>query len=617
MFDKTRAMLLLRDFGTNIRYSILEVLYSVFLVVTTINLLSILRPTIFATAYRITFPTAFDVLFTEFWYTDLLLIASTGAAILVFCKPKLKIIALGAIYVVFGGTTIIWQQLVIPFLVVSALLIIILPLVVKRYTFSFSFLKVTIVFLVMFSALEILSLTRWLSYPVFYSRIYEDLSWIFARREALISSLLGAATPYLLITLTVGFSLKLIIGSSKKIELFLKQFCRSFREQDFFERNHRILLGFALGLPVIIVAYSYLPTINPNYTIGWDAEGYLQFNEELQNSSSLQEYLRGAFIGINQGDRSLTLIVVNLIVTLLSPIVSALDTIRIILPMMLGVLLVYSAYRFVRETSNERLAVIAALMTALSHQVIVGIYGGLLANWLALSILFVLFWLLARLYVRFTIRNFVFAVVAGMALLFTHIYTWNFFILVGSVILTITLVEWFSRGRKGIPVFGLALFFIIVLTIGADFGRSLIGAASGIFENAEIARSQTDLENFSLRWNNLLYAMAIRYGGAYENMVVILLAIGWWFKFDRRSYLDKVVFAFLIASVLPLLFGDLVVQSRIIYNLPIQFPAAITLWRITKSANPSLTKIFVVFVFAYLLTYAFRNAANFYLILPT
>lgn len=78
------------------------------------------------------------------------------------------------------------------------------------------------------------------------------------------------------------------------------------------------------------------------------------------------------------------------IVLSLSPYLSTVDSIELVLPMILAPSISMAIFFLTREiTKNEVIAILSAFLTMISPQFLVGIYAGFYANWFALILAFI------------------------------------------------------------------------------------------------------------------------------------------------------------------------------------------------------------------------------------
>ncbi|MGH9856662.1 MAG: hypothetical protein ACRD4B_02345, partial [Acidobacteriota bacterium] len=194
--------------------SALEIVFVLFAFTVVINFLSLFQVDFLITVYRITYPATFQATITELGFADILLASAAGFSVLLISgmrKPAVIIPGVG--YLAFGMMSAIYsEQLGYSFFSISFPMIFLIPFFIRRYSKTrFDVTRVLLTVAVALTIFELLSLLRWMSYPVFNSRIYSDLSWIFAQREGYLSAFIGSAAPYLLVALVFSYLFKPVI----------------------------------------------------------------------------------------------------------------------------------------------------------------------------------------------------------------------------------------------------------------------------------------------------------------------------------------------------------------------------------------------------------------------
>jgi hypothetical protein len=148
-------------------------------------------------------------------------------------------------------------------------------------------------------------------------------------------------------------------------------------------------LSLFMALSATMALIPHLPAVNEdNRPVGADILDYTTAIKHLSSySNNPQELFRHAFVNEPpfNGDRPASLLSFFAVVKMLS----ATDPTYVIdyIPIILGPALVLATYFLTREiTSNDTISLLAAFMTAMSFQVLNGIYSGIYANWFALII---------------------------------------------------------------------------------------------------------------------------------------------------------------------------------------------------------------------------------------
>lgn len=373
-------------------------------------------------------------------------------------------------------------------------------------------------------------------------------------------------------------------------------------------RTKLVLLSLFMSVSCILVVIPHLPSINiTNQYVGVDTGFYLNWVTELSKSRDLPSFIDQAFIKQSNGERPLTLITLLGLTHLV-----AADPATVIeyFPLFLAPALVLAVYVLARElTQNDITSVLAAFVTAVSYHTLIGIYAGFYANWLALIVGYVATTFLLKCLRRFELRYLILFAFLMMVLHFTHTYTWT----VLSIVLGVYLVVSFLtkiHNKKSIAL----LLIVIFGTVAVDLARvQLTGSSGGVERDIEIAKVQTGSEQFLLRWNNLNYSVTTFLGGLFANFVILGVSLFWLIQSKIRDMSTIFMIIFLSIGIIPILFGDYVVQTRVLYNIPFAIPVALALTSMTKGSR----SVIFVALFIWLLAVAVYSVTNFHFVPPT
>jgi hypothetical protein len=388
---------------------------------------------------------------------------------------------------------------------------------------------------------------------------------------------------------------------------------RSFLSNDSIKTRTRtkiIYLSLFMMLSVTMVLIPHQPTINKdNQEVGTDTSDYVSRINILKQSNDAQEFIRKAFVTLVGGDRPITFIFLFTIVKIVSADPSY--TIDFVVPMILGPALVLAVYFLTRElTSNDLTSLLSSFLTAVSFHTLIGIYAGFYANWFALIIGYLMFVFLIRFLKASSKLNFAIYSLLIVILLFSHIYTWSVLVIVIGVFMAVMFRLNYYPKKSMILLLLVALFSIVI-----DVARMTItGSASGIEQDISIANAGVGVEQFALRWSNLIDTTQIYLGSQFSNFIILMLGIYWLFRSNLRDPSTIFLSVFLSLGIIPLFFGDWIVQSRVLYNIPFQIPAAIAL---TYIKNQATRNIILLPIFIWLIAMSVRAVSNFYLILPS
>ncbi len=376
-------------------------------------------------------------------------------------------------------------------------------------------------------------------------------------------------------------------------------------------RTKIIYLSFFMLLSVTMVLIPHQPTINKdNQQIGADTGDYINWIKKLLQSSDLGEFIRQAFVTIAEGDRPLTLILLFIITTIVGS--DLFYTIDNIVPMILGPILVLVVYLLTRElTSNDITSLLASFLTTVSFHTLIGIYAGFYANWFAIIIGYLSFLFLVRFLKTSSIINLTIYSALVVLLLFSHVYTWSVLAVVTGIFLAVLIsLNYYPKRRM------IFLLLVVLSSVVIDVSRMTItGSGGGIERDIEIANEGLNLEQFALRWSNIIDTTQIYFGSQFSNFIILGLGLYWLFHFSLREPYNILMVIFLSVAIISLFFGDWLVQSRILYNIPFQIPAAIALTYIKKRANGG--NIILLSICILLIAMSIRAVSNYYLIMPS
>ena len=458
------------------------------------------------------------------------------------------------------------------------------------------------------------------SAPSFFSIMAQSSSSIPIRNYAYeIFLLFSSFSPILILLLVNSFPVKLLIkefttiknsisnNNNNKIDSSVS------KDWNIKLRTKFIYLSLFMLLPVVITLIPHLPTINrDNQRIGVDTDYYVNWVNALVHSNNVQDFIRQAFvIQGNAGERPLTLIFLFTIVKVVNA-----DPFYILehVPIILGPALVLVVYFLTREltSNNDITSLLAAFLTAVSSQILIGIYAGFYANWFALIIGYLSFVFLIKFLKRPNKLNLILYSILIVFLVFTHAYTWSILAIVMSIFLVVQLKLNYYHKRSVT-----LLLLVILSSVIIDIARIFVtgSTSSGIEQDIIKARGGASLSQFALRWNNLNYTVNTYVGGQFSNFIIFMLGLYWLFRFNLYQSSSIFLVVFLSIGIIPLLFGNWVIQTRILYNIPFQIPAAIALTYIRKSYANGTLIIFPICI--WLLAIGIRAVSNFYLIFPS
>jgi hypothetical protein len=321
------------------------------------------------------------------------------------------------------------------------------------------------------------------------------------------------------------------------------------------------------------------------------------------NSSTTIHQFINAFILQLQGDRSLSLVIFYFLSQIISPsdIIISLE----FLPFVLAPLLILTIYFLTMElTSNHFTSIISSFISAISFHVLIGVYGGLYANWFTL-----IFVNLALLYLIRSLRipskrNILLLSAFLILVLLSHESTWPIITLVILIFLGALLIFKLSS-TKTVYCIGLAIMpsFIVELF------KTILTGQSGVLQNISFASSQgLGFHDLVTIWNNLVNSTQTYLAGLFSNSIIYGLVIYWISTCNYREKSNLLLLVFMSIVILPILVADPEVISRVLYEVPIQIPVAIALVQLKKN-HGNLLFLSICF---WLLALSIRSSANFY-----
>ena len=359
-------------------------------------------------------------------------------------------------------------------------------------------------------------------------------------------------------------------------------------------------------LSTIIGLIPHQPQINfDNQQIGVDSDYYVKWINALVHAADYRDFIHQAFMVQSFGDKPLTLTFLFTI----AKILHTADFYFIVehVPLILGPMLVLAVFFLTRElTLNDKQALLASFLTSVSFQIIIGIYAGFYANWLALIIGYLSFAFLVR-----SLRNSNDKLSAGIflvlliACLFAHVHTWSVMVVVMSVFMIITMkLKHYCKKRI------VLLLILLSSSVMLDIVKTtVIGSTTGIEKDLEFAKATgAGVEQFGIRWSNLIRSVYSFLGGQFSNFIIYSLGVYWLLQSKPRDISSIFIMIFLSIGLLAFLIGDYRVQARIFYDIPFQIPAAIALSSLWSSLRGSLISIPICI---WLLGLTVRTVSNF------
>lgn len=422
------------------------------------------------------------------------------------------------------------------------------------------------------------------------------------------------ATPLLVFLLMFSFFVKYIIVKFTSKKIPGSQYSTS--DYKFISEKHvlpfKTKISFILVFMIVAIILSLIPH-NPvvnktDRVLGVDTDEYIEWIATLIDSPDISSTIYQIFVTQSLGDRPLSLILLLLLThsaSVYGPLVIE------FMPTILGPFLILIVYLLTKElTSNDTISLISAFLTAVSFQMLIGMYAGLYANWIALIIGYLSFVYLIKFLKSGLKMHLIIYTTLLILTLLSHVYTWTIFTIITGILLAV-LIKINLFGRKKVFL----LFIPLSVSIVFDIARIAItgSASSGVQEAIYLLDTGFNLNEFTNRWNNLVFTVQIYVGGIYSNFIIFALGLYWLIKSKLRDFNTIFILVFLSIGIIPLLFGDEIIQARIFYDIPFQIPASIALWQIMRNITG---KIMVLSICSWMLFVGVRTAFNLYLVEP-
>ncbi len=532
--------------------------------------------------------------------------------------------------------------------------------------------RVAIYYMAIIIALETLALARWILYPLYPTEIYGDTSWAAVKVETSLFRTFALLSPVFITLVAFSFLYRnyislllqrafylleghpkgLIVTSPpaisgpaegpKQQETSMQQTAQP-KSQHLSQilskkMDYRYCLLAAVVVSVLLVAYPHLPGINPDqHGVSTDEQYYLSWVTHLRSEANNPvQLLHNAFV-LNNGDRPLTLLLLISLANL-----TGLHDLTIIrfFPLLLAPALVIACYVFVRSSflansthttmmaaQKKRLATVIGFTTIFSPPIVVGMYAGLLANWLAIIAGFFALLFLTRLWERPTTLRLSIVLLnasylAGIMtlIMLLHAYSFWYFSAVFGIFVLVSFLYSRNQARKTV-LKACIILMALVPGILLDFSKPLFSDISpGLETQGGMVQKQFSLSNFNVRLENLSETAQTYVGGYLAAPVIWLLTLAWIPKSRSTATLDRLILSMLFIMAIPLLFGSVEFQTRIIYNMPMQIPAALALlnYKHDNALNLCTTerRLVIVAALVILANYAMSAMANLYLVLP-
>jgi hypothetical protein len=477
--------------------------------------------------------------------------------------------------------------------------------------------RVVAIFFLILASIEIVALARWAAYPIFADRIYENPTWLPAKFEASIFHAFGSVSVYLSPLLPFAFLLmpfkeylrvvwRRVWNEVERVPQWLEKYLTLVER-----RSIPILVGL-MALSSGLAALQFAHSVNPtDQAFGVDFYDYARRVSSLGSLNGTEVFQQGY---ASNSERPLAILAILAFQRTLH--LDPLVAVKIV-PVILAPALVITAFKFADIAfRNRSLGILVAFFTATSSYFVIGMYGGFIANWMAIIGMFAFLTSVIQFSRSKSWKGYIVTMSLIIAILFIHVYTWTFIVIAMSLYIAWTLVH-FRRDRQRAMV-AILIASILGISAGVDVAKSLFGGALGGFEVDRNLAQQSVSENlFASRWGNLTYAVGTYLGGGLGNIVPLVLALIWLVNMKFQDEASRLIGSFFFVAAPLMIFGDYLVQARLLYILPINIAMALGTYSVANNLKNRYTILaFLSFVILYQITYVMRSVSNFYFIAP-
>ncbi|MGB9760048.1 MAG: hypothetical protein ACP5LN_10550 [Thermoproteota archaeon] len=463
-----------------------------------------------------------------------------------------------------------------------------------------------------FIFVEGLSALRWATYPVFYSSMYSDLTWIFSKLDSfLFYSFNATLGSYIILFFIFSFPISILPFISIKLHgrKFLVAIHKAKNETKDIKifGDEKVALIFSFFTLLYLSYYAYLLPLNPEGK--FVSVDLVFYKEYLEKFMALGFNERGFSYLLHEtgGGRATVVLLTYLFNIFLQNTAEAIKFSYFFA----SYLLVLSTFLSLRAlTKNRTLATLSVYLSTFSIQTVVGLYAGYLANWIAISLLLLT---TTSFSLAFKDRKYFFVSILFSTLaLFSHPWSWTIVIL--ATLLLFPLNFFLSKLKLRRPYnkeesLLVGIFFVVNLLLDA-LKQYFLNSLGGAYADYSITKSTFLISNMFILERNLNFLAQVFVGGYTTNVLVFLLSIlgvAQLLKYDG-SFFD-VLFLILPIVAAPFMFVDAAIQSRLIYFLPLNVYSTLGFYEVLKKLEEKSYTIAFVLVLL-LLNYSFRSVAN-------
>jgi hypothetical protein len=219
------------------------------------------------------------------------------------------------------------------------------------------------------------------------------------------------------------------------------------------------------------------------------------------------------------------------------------------------------------------------------------VFAGLLSEWTALIGVFIVGGLILKSVKSNSLLHGLLAAIVSIGVLLAHPETWAMLMGITFVYLILQTLHYFRRRDKlssqTLKLTALTFAMMSAINIASLLLRNYVLSSTSKIEAYDLIMKNLSFKNLTMYWSIVYYYMV---GSLLNPLLVFLSLVGALAIFSRDNQIKILVEAWIVASVIPFLMGDRLIQSRIIYNLPLSIFAAqglySLLWLLKDSSEP-------------------------------
>ena len=362
------------------------------------------------------------------------------------------------------------------------------------------------------------------------------------------------------------------------------------------DRRVAIYLSLIVGIGILAAIYPNLPGVNPNsINIGTDVMHYVPFldqvNKDINQITEVYSGSRPLFFLMLLGFQRLFGLDSYWAVSLF--------------PLVIIPLLALSIFYLVREiTGDPECALWASFFTVAGIQTLAGLYGFLLADMFGLAFAFLTLTMFFKWSDSRSWRYLLGAMVFGVALLYTHPWTFDQYI---PILALATIPVILLTKDTGSRVLLVTLIIIIAIGFGAAelVQRDIFGGV-GILASLKTLYSVTTFRTFL----DSITKSIFYFSGAFADIFFLGLVTVGLLKHEFRGAARLYFTLFPLITSIVFLIVDVNTKSRILFNIPFGLFAAVGMMEYRKINDIKIRRMFPIFIVLLLLAIQFRFLAN-------